>query len=509
MSPERSWAGHGRRAVAGFAARRPRLARHRLPGTGSLPVPPTVGLVLSGGGSGAGFQLGALRYLYDEVGIAPSVITGTSAGSILASLLAQGDDHASQRRILSDIERVGAGLRQSSDMLTELDWFSQLRKLAPSLQRAMAPRPARREPRRVVLPPLGLRSQRLLESRLGHEVASPPTVRLPTADPALVRETLGLVWTMSRSGADFEALLHGIRTERSMFKPGPIFDQLLDPGIFDPERLAASKTELRIAVVGLESGELRYATGTGVLVDRENRPLPGEGPVAVVDAIHASCAIPAVYPPVRLGSEHYVDGGIRENAPVEIAVAHLAVDRCYAIVAVPRGLSRESSYADKDILSIVLRSTAGVMADELQLDDVARARAAGATIIAPEINLLDMLDVDPGLLALAMDYGYLRAAEACEGATPTEQARTRQLVETRRAAWVLENDLFGPPGAGAEVPASGLDRVVALKRQLRELVAQMPSHRLPPGAADWWTRWEEHQYPIAEPVTWAAQTGAA
>lgn len=41
-----------------------------------------VGLVLSGGGARASFQVGALRYLYDEVGITPSVITGTSAGSI-------------------------------------------------------------------------------------------------------------------------------------------------------------------------------------------------------------------------------------------------------------------------------------------------------------------------------------------------------------------------------------------------------------------------------------------
>jgi hypothetical protein len=64
------------------------------------PPPPTVGLVLSGGRSGAFFELGALHYLYEKVGIAPSVITGTSTGSILATLLAQADDHAGQRRIL-------------------------------------------------------------------------------------------------------------------------------------------------------------------------------------------------------------------------------------------------------------------------------------------------------------------------------------------------------------------------------------------------------------------------
>lgn len=37
--------------------------------------------------------------------------------------------------------------------------------------------------------------------------------------------------------------------------------------------LAASTTELRIAVVDLEPGELRYVTGKGTLVHRENLPV--------------------------------------------------------------------------------------------------------------------------------------------------------------------------------------------------------------------------------------------
>lgn len=68
--------------------------------------------------------------------------------------------------------------------------------------------------------------------------------------------------------------------------------------------LAASSAELRIAVVGLESGELRYVTGKGTLVDRENRPVPGMSPVSVVDAVRASGAIPAVFAPVEPAGEH-------------------------------------------------------------------------------------------------------------------------------------------------------------------------------------------------------------
>ena len=64
---------------------------------------------------------------------------------------------------------------------------------------------------------------------------------------------------------------------QSLFTPGPAVDQLLGPGLLDSERLARSPVKLRIAVVGLESGELRYVTGRGVLVDRDDRPLRDEG----------------------------------------------------------------------------------------------------------------------------------------------------------------------------------------------------------------------------------------
>jgi NTE family protein len=455
---------------------------------------PTVGLVLSGGGSGAGFQLGALRYLYDHVGITPSVITGTSAGSILAALLAQADDHEGQRSILADIERVGQDLRQSSDLLTPLDWFSELQRLAPALQRVAGMRPPHQEPRTLVLPTLG-------RARKAAGSVEPATVRLPRWDPSPALDMLGFIWSLTRSGSRLEALLRAARHQRSMFRPGPIFDALLAPELLDPQRLASSRTQLRIAVVSLESGDLRFVTGTGALVDRHNQPLAPPVSVPVPDAIVASCAIPAVFPPVVLGDEHYVDGGMRENAPVEMAVTHLGVDRCYTIISLPKGLSPEPSFADKDMLSIVLRSTAGIMADEVQLNDVARARAAGAVVIAPEVNLLGMLTVDPGLLAIATDYGYLRAAEACEDATAEEQSLTRETVEARRACWALENDLHGPDATGLD-PAETSRELSEAKLRLRTLVAQLPAGRLPAGAEQWWRRWEDHPYPITEEPGW-------
>jgi len=461
-----------------------------------------VGLVLSGGRSGAFFELGALHYLYEKVGIAPSVITGTSTGSILATLLAQADDHAGQRRILGDIERLSQSLRQHSDMLTELAWYAELQKLMPAWQKTLTAPPApHNDSRTITLPSLGLRSRRRGNNGK-EEVAGGATIKLPGFDRSPVLDMLSMIWTVRRSGTNIDTLLHGARRERSMFQPGPIFDVLLNPGVLDPERLAQSRTQLRIAVVALESGELRYVTEAGGLVDRENRPIPTDAPLSVVNTVLASCAIPGLLPPVRLGEEHYIDGGTRESAPVQVAMTHLGVDRCYAVIAMPRGLARESSYADKDMLSIVLRSAAGIMADEILLNDVARARAAGAIVIAPEVNLIDVLGVDPGLLSISMDYGYVRAAEACQGATRDQERLTRDVVEMRRQIWTTENSIFRPNSGTDGVRPYGQPDLAALKRQLRDLVAQMPADRLPSGAGHWLRGWESHPYQITEPPSW-------
>ncbi len=463
--------------------------------------PGTVGLVLSGGGGAASFQVGALRYLYDVVGVVPSVVTGTSAGSILAALLAQADDHAGQRRMLMEAETLLHGLRSSADMFTVLPWYLELQKLSPALEKAAARRGVE-QPRTLTLPALG-QSPPETDAERDRDAAPKPIIRLPRLESSPVLNALSMLWEVGRSGADLDAVLRGARQERSLCDFGPLFDRLHDPAVLDPQRLRTSATALRIAVVGLESGELRYVRGDGVLVDREDRPVPGVDPIALADAVRASCAIPAVLPPVRLAGEHYVDGGTRENAPVHVAVDLLGVAQCYVVVALPKGLPEAPSFADGDMLSIVLRSTAGIMADELQLDEVAWARAAGAVVIAPEINVVDVLEADPGLLDIAADYGYVRAAEACEQATEEQQSLTRDVVQTRMQIWAWESERLGPDAATSPaVGAQGFSELGRLKRQLRDLVDQAPPHRLPVGAAHWWRTWEKHSFDIGKRPTW-------
>ncbi|MBD8061858.1 patatin-like phospholipase family protein [Oceanitalea stevensii] len=513
-------------------------------------APDVVGLVLSGGGARASFQIGALRYLYDRAGICPSVITGTSAGSILAAVLAQSAEQDGQRAALARLEELWRAMSDSSDMFEELPWFSRLRERGPVWAEALERRKRRQgalgrsfkrvavlrdeistaaervvrtangegrraeQPEEPVVehadhppvehPPVPTQPSRLTPGGEPAEEQAASTERrpadAPVSGPGRFLESIDMLRTMGRASGDLETIVEGARRERSVYRPGPLVDHLVDPEVFRPDAVAASGVTLRVAVVGLESGELRYVTEDGTLVDRDNRPL-GDGPVDLVEAIRASCAIPMVFPPVRLGEENYVDGGVRESLPAEVAITHLGVDTCYAVVAGPSGLRREESYDDKDMLGILMRTTTAIMTDEVQRDEVVQARAAGAVVIEPEFDVHDTLTIEPGLVALAIDYGYLRAAEAVLGASDEEQAVTRELVLLRRRIWHAEEEAFGEDVA----ESARLERVAeiaGLKYTLRDLLRRVPAERLPEGAEEWWRTWEHHRTEITVAPGW-------
>lgn len=492
-------------------------------------TPSSVGLVLSGGGSRASFQLGALAYLYDEVGITPTVIAGASVGSVLASVLAQHADHTGQRGALAQLDAMWRGLQESSDIFTEQEWFARLRDQGSTLMETISELEERHQRRRRPFSWRPVREQAPLDSTAAAVDAMDPAVDdrpgLPFASLDVV-DLVAAIKYLARARPDLETIIRGAGQEQSLYRLGPVLDRVLDPAVFVPARLAASGVVLRVAVVALESGELRYATGDGRLLDRDGVPVPGVPPVDVVDAVRASCTIPGVFAPVRLGDEHYVDGGVREVLPVEAVLDRGHVGRCYAVLASAPGVPREESYATRDLLSIVLRATMGIMGDEVVREEAARARAAGAVVIAPEIDVHDAMVVDPGLTAIAMDYGWSRAAQAVGGADAGERRAVREIVELRRRTWAWEVALHGPETSAERAsaiealetlptdnPARGLldgvggdgpdpDGLAALKRELRDRVAGVPARLLPPGSGLWWRRWEGHPFPLPDAVPW-------
>lgn len=84
--------------------------------------------------------------------------------------------------------------------------------------------------------------------------------------------------------------------------------------------------DLRVTAVEAETGRF-------TVFDRDSD-------VDLVSAVAASCAVPTVWPPVAVGERHYVDGGMRSTANVDLVAG---ADRVVVLAPLPRSFSKKSS----------------------------------------------------------------------------------------------------------------------------------------------------------------------
>lgn len=440
--------------------------------------------MLAGGGARASFQLGALERLLGEERLAFDTVAGTSAGAILGGVIAQRADNAGQHRAIAELTRAWRDMRDNSAIFRERPWFSLLQDQAPVWQQLLRGDATSRTPRTIEIPSFTWPWSK-------EPAAEPLTVTLPGMPQTF--STISGLWNLAGPGSGFDSIAKGALRSSSVFTPGPVVDRIVEE-IFDPDLVAHSGVRSRFSVVSLESGELRYVDGQGRLRDRDDVPLGVD--VDLTDAIAASCAIPGIFPPVRLGDEHYVDGGVRMNLPADIVFEHLPVDRCYVISSAPAGVQHDPSFARSTIVSTMMRAGISLAPEELAYQERARARAQGGIMIDPQTEIHDAMTVEPGLIALAIDYGYLRAAQVVSGADEQEQRLARHLVEIRRLLWAIEAQ--EDPQRRRPESESAVQRIVEqarvstqvesperLRRTVRDLTRALPDDHLPDGAFAW------------------------
>ncbi len=158
-----------------------------------------------------------------------------------------------------------------------------------------------------------------------------------------------------------------------------VFEVML-PGNAWPER------KLLINAVDAESGEPR-------VFDRESG-------VQLVDAVAASCAVPAVYPPMTVDGRRYVDGGVRSIANADVATG---CDRIVVIAPVNFGVRRGQRIRHQ------LRRLGGSVRSIVVTPDAAAGKAIGRNVLDP----------------------LRRAAAARAG-----RAQARAVVDAVREVWV-------------------------------------------------------------------------
>lgn len=401
-----------------------------------------LGLAISGGGSLGSFEAGTLRFLYDHVAIAPSAVTGNSAGALNAAKLAHGDDPAP--RAVDEVERIWRSMRLNSDMWEPEPW---LERIMASAQWAAA----------IRAQPAGS-GQSAGAMRVAVRVLN-SFVRRP-------EETDGTI----------DAIRDALKAQ-SLLSLTPVHD-LIEREL-DVERIQRSGISLRVGAVALESGELRYVGEDGRLYARDGSPLD-LAPVSLADGILASASIPVAFPPVLLGDEHYVDGGAREILPLQLLVENLEVEKAIAISAGSTAIAPATSFADRGLFDIMRRVTSEIAPNETLRKELSPPGGwnTDVRLIIPDIEVHDTMTIDPALIAISFDYGWMHAADTLLGLNPTARRLTAEIAETRISLRRLAGPLpalLGRDHAEALVAAgvtdSGwVDGEATLTARLREQV---------------------------------------
>lgn len=411
-----------------------------------------VAFALSGGGSQGSFEVGVVRFLYDDLGFRPTILCGSSVGAVNAAKLAEGDDPETGRRAIDHLEDIWRNLRSNEDMWLPEPWLEKLRAQvawASELRGRAAEHGTAGSQARVVL------------RMLGEIVRRPP-------------ETDGTV----------DALRQAMRA-RSLLRMDPV-RTLLEEHVH-VDRILASGITLRVGTVSLESGELRYITERGELLARDGAPVDEE-PVSLIDAVLASASIPVIFPPTRLGDQHYVDGGVREILPLELAFNRLGAGHIFAVVASAPGVDEWTDVADRGLFDLARRVTADIGPDETLRKEMEPPRGWGrrVTLIAPELDVHDALTIDPSLIAISIDYGYMRAADVLLGLGDEQAALSAEIARTRVRIREAEGPIAGllpPPAGEPDDPTRTASTIAEARAQLAVLVARRRAAGapLPPG----------------------------
>lgn len=339
-----------------------------------------IGIVLSGGGSKGDFEIGALRAMYNR-GIRPDVLAGTSVGSINAVKLAE--DGTSDGP-LSELEALWFGLVNDADMYVEDPNFAKVEQVTKNFLR-----------------------YRLFSTGFALFIITPSGLLDVISD---IADAIKL-------GVDLKNLIDGISAfvnagSKSLYLLDPIRQKLA--ANVDPNLVAGSGVVLRMATVSLESGKVRY-------IDQMGRFIDDGTTVDLVQAAIASASIPGFFAPQPLGSENFVDGGIRDVLPIQAAL-DAGADQVYAITASRAGVDPASSFDKKTIMDIALRGAAEIMSDQIQSFETnppVQPWPSNVMIIQPDFTVHDSFTIDPGLIRINSGYGYMRAAELVDFARST------------------------------------------------------------------------------------------
>ncbi len=438
--------------------------------------------VLAGGGTKGAFEAGALSYLVEEEGLVPDVLTATSAGAICAAVLAQARTAEEMATRVAELRDDLLAMSHRDLLFGKQPWYAALDGTPAGraidhylIERSRPPLP---EGAPVPVAPSSARPwARRWDAAASAARAAPNVVRARRA----WRGNSGSVLTL-------EPLAAALRGN-------------VDVGIkeIDPALIARRGLQLRMAVVALGAGVLRFVTEDGTIVASDAvTPLEGAGggPITVLDGMLASASVPLVFPPRKMADDVYVDGGVANNIPVS-AAARLGATQIIAVLAVPLVMPPDArDYTTANGAAVFLRSVGAIAFAERQQANLDCALAPGATltVIDPIVDVVGAFEVSQGLMLADMDYGWMRAADVRadldEDRRSQAASATDAAVKARALAWYREEAIW----AAGRANRGDLRALAQAKQTVRDAVTERAKLGLPTptGAEQWWSGYEAH-----------------
>ena len=458
---------------------------------------PSEALVLSGGGTKGAFEVGAVQYLARTHSYLPGIITGTSAGALIAGPLAQAQNGEDLHHLVGVVRRNALSITDISSVFGEQAWLSQISgtPLGDLIHELISvrSRPEVPEDSRLAVDPL-----RIPHPRRRHRTLY--AMSTAVANSTKIVKASRQLLANSNAIMNLDPLEHGYRG-------------LTDVGVARVHESAVSRSgiSLRLCMASMRSGRPRYVTETGAVAEEDGFTIrTPAGTPGVIEGMLASSSVPMMFPPRQIGDDIYCDGGIIQNTPLEVAV-RIGAKNVTTILATPLQIPHDDNdFTQASMASVYARAASTIGPNETQRANLRYPipEDGSMTLIAPTVDVLGGFEVEAGLIEIDFDYGWLRAAEATTPMDEHDRAHLQQLSDQiasqRERAWFLEERILQ---TGHRLHLAG-----AL-RHARALTAVACQEWLASGLEPcagmelWGYEWEQHRMEIPTPLESVGRVG--
>ena len=184
-----------------------------------------------------------------------------------------------------------------------------------------------------------------------------------------------------------------------------VFEEYSETYGFDFERFIQSPIRWEMVVSNMRTGQAEYLHAD----DIEEAKLIGK----------ASCSLPIITPPVRIGEDLYLDGGICDSIPVQRAL-DLGYDRVLVVLTRKKGNFSRINDATKLVFSRLYGSYPDFLKTAFDRGNKYREEVAlcerleaeqKAIIIRPTMQEVNRLESDEDELSMSYYHGYTKAKE--------------------------------------------------------------------------------------------------